>query len=186
MALWPWTALKFNNLLVLKCLPCRHFCSWMSVIVVHSLSPIQICNPADCSMSGFPVLHYLPEFVQTHIHWVADAIQSSQPHSPLLLLSIFPASGSFPMSQLFTSGGQSIGSSASASVLPLNNQGWFPLGWTGWISLLSKGLSRVFSSTTVWKHQFFGTQSSLWSNSHIYILLPEKSKLWLYRHLSTK
>ena len=71
------------------------------------------------------------------------------------------------MSWLFASGGQSIGASASASVLPMNIQDWFPLGLTGWISLLSKGLPRVFSSTTVWKHQFFGAQPSLWSNSHI-------------------
>ena len=73
----------------------------------------------------------------------------------------FPASGSFPVSQFFASGGQSIGVSASASVLPMNIQDWFPLGWTGWISLQSKGLSRVFSSTTVQKHQFFGAQLSL-------------------------
>ena len=72
-----------------------------------------------------------------------------------------PASGSFPMSQLFASGGQSIGVSASASVLPMNTQDWSPLGWTGWISLQSKGLSRVFSNTTVQKHQFFGAQLSL-------------------------
>ena len=72
-----------------------------------------------------------------------------------------PASGSFPMSQLFTWGGQSIGFSASASVLPMNTQDWSPLGWSGWISLQSKGLSRVFSNTTVQKHQFFGTQFSL-------------------------
>ena len=70
----------------------------------------------------------------------------------------FPASGSFPMSQFFTSGGQSIGISASASVLPMNIQNWSPLGWTGWIPLQSKGLSRVFSNTTVQRHQFFGTQ----------------------------
>ena len=73
----------------------------------------------------------------------------------------FPASGSLQMSQLFASGGQSIGISASASVLPMNIQGWFPLGWTGWIPSLSKGLSRVFSNTTVQKHQFFGAQLSL-------------------------
>ena len=73
----------------------------------------------------------------------------------------FPASGSFPMSQLFTSGGQSIGVSASASVLPMNTQDWSPLGWTDWISLQSKGLSRVFSNITVQKHQFFGAQLSL-------------------------
>ena len=76
-------------------------------------------------------------------------------------LQSFPASGSFPMSQFFTSGGQSIGVSASASVLPMNTQDWFPLGWTGWISLQSKELSRVFSSTTVQKPQFFGAQLSL-------------------------
>ena len=83
---------------------------------------------------------------------------------PFSCLQSFPASGSFPRSQLFASGGQSIGASASASVLPMNIQHWFPLGWTGWISLQSKGLSRVFSNTTVQKHQFFSAQLSLWSN----------------------
>ena len=81
-------------------------------------------------------------------------------------LQSFPASGSFLVSQFFASGGQSIGASASASVLPMNIQDLFPLGWTGWISLQSKGLSRVFSNTTFQKHQFFNTQPSLWSNSH--------------------
>ena len=83
-------------------------------------------------------------------------------------LQSFPASGSFPMSQFFTSGGQSTGISASASVVPRNSQDWSPLGLTGLISMQSKGLSRVFSSTTVWKHQFFRAQPSLWSNSHIH------------------
>ena len=86
----------------------------------------------------------------------------------------FPASGSFPMSQLFPSGGQSIVTSDSASVLPVTIQGWFPLGLTDLISLLSKGLSRVFSGTTIQKHQFFGSQPSLWSNSHIHTWLLEK------------
>ena len=86
----------------------------------------------------------------------------------------FPASGSFPMSQFFTSGGQSIGVSASTSVLPMNIQDWFPSGWTGWISLQSKGLSRVFPNTTVQKNQFFGTQLSLYSNSHTHTRLLEK------------
>ena len=106
-----------------------------------------LCRSMDCSMPGFPVFHY-----QTHVHWVNDAIQ---PSSVTLFscLQSFLASGSFPMSQLFISGGQSTG--ASASVLPMNIQGWVPLGLTGLISLLSKGFSRVFSSTTVWKHQFF-------------------------------
>ena len=90
-------------------------------------------------------------------------------------LQSFPASVSFPMSQFFTSGGQSIGALASASVLPVNVQDWSPLGWTGWISLQSKGLSRVFSSTTVQKDQFFVTQLSLWSNSPIHTRLLVKS-----------
>ena len=84
-------------------------------------------------------------------------------------LQAFPASGSFQMSQLFTSGGQSIGALTSASVLPMNIQDWFPLGMTGLISLLSRGLSRVLYSTTVWKHEVFNTLPSLWSNSHPYI-----------------
>ena len=88
-------------------------------------------------------------------------------------LQSFPASGSFKMSQLFTLGGQSIGVSASASVLPMNTHDRFPLEWTGWIFLQSKGLSRVFSSTTVWKHQFFSAQPSLWSNSHMCTWLLE-------------
>ena len=79
----------------------------------------------------------------------------------------FPALGSFPMSQLFASGGQSIETLDSASVLPMNIQGWLPLGWTGWISLQSKGLSRVFSNTIVQKHQFFSTQPSFWPNPHV-------------------
>ena len=95
----------------------------------------------------------------------------------------FSASRSFPMSQLSASGGQRIGASASASVLPMNIQGWFPLGLTGLISLQSKGLSRVFSSTAVQKHQFFGAQSFLWSNSHIRTWPPEKPSLWQPRSI---
>ena len=96
----------------------------------------------DCSAPGLPVLHYLPEFAQTHAHWVSDAIQPPHPLSSLLLLpSVFPSISLFPVSQFFTSGGPSIGASASASALPMNIQDWFPLGWTGWISLQSKGLS---------------------------------------------
>ena len=94
---------------------------------------------------------------------------------PLLLLPPFlTASGSFPMSQLFAWGGQSIGVSALTSVLPKNTQDWSPLEWTGWISVQSKGLSRVFSNTTVQKHQFFGTQLSSQSNSHIHTWPLEK------------
>ena len=106
---------------------------------------------------------------------------------PLLLLpSIFPSIRAFPMSQFFESGGQSIVASASASVLLMNIQDWFPLGMTDWISLQSKGLSRVFFNTTVQKHQFFSTQLSLWSNSHISTWLLEKPQLWLDGPLSAK
>ena len=105
--------------------------------------------------------------------WCHPTISSSGTPFSFCLQS-FPASGSFPMSQLFTSGGQSIGVSASTSVLPMNTQGWFPLGGTGWIFLQSKGLSRVFSNTTIQKHQFFSTQLSLYSNSHIHTWLLEK------------
>ena len=100
--------------------------------------------------------------------WCHPTISSSVVPFTFCLQS-FPASGSFPMSQFFTSGGRSIGVSASASVLPMNIQGWFPLGLTGLISLQSKGISKVFFSTIVRKHQFFGSQPSLWSNSHLYI-----------------
>ena len=99
------------------------------------------------STPGLPVHHQLLEFTQTHAHRVSDAIQPSDPlssPSPSAPQSL-PASGSFPMSQLFTWGGQSIGVSASASVLPMNTQDWSPLGWTGWISLQSQGLSRIAS-----------------------------------------
>ena len=129
------------------------------------------CNPMDCSMPGFPVHHQLLELAQAHVHWVDDAIQSSHPLSP----SSPPAFNlSQHQGQFFGSGGQSIGVSALASVLPKKSQGWFPSEWTGWISLQSKGLSRVFSNTTVQKHQFFGTQFSLWSNSYIHTWLLEK------------
>ena len=122
-------------------------------------SYLTLVNPIDCSMPRFPVLHHFAELAQTHVHWqwCHPTISSSViPFSSCL--QSFPESGSFPMSQFFTSGSQSIEPSAAASVLPMNVQGWFPLGLTGLISLLSKGLSRVFSNTTVWRHQFFGAQ----------------------------
>ena len=101
----------------------------------------------NCSTLGFPVLHYLLEFAQTHVHQVGDAIQPSHPVVPFSsCLQSFPASESFPMSWLFISCGQSIGASASVSVLPMNIQSWFPLWLTCMFSLLSKKLSRVFSS----------------------------------------
>ena len=105
--------------------------------------------------------------------WCHPTILSSAVPFSSCLLS-FPASTSFPMSWLLTSGGRSIGASASASVLLMNIQDWFPLGWTGWISLQSKGLSRGFFNITVQKYQFFSTHPSLWSNSHIHTWLLEK------------
>ena len=121
-------------------------------------------------MPGFPVHHQLPEFAQIHAHRVGDDIQPSRPLSspspPAFNLSQHQG---LPVSRFFTSGGQSIGVSASASVLPRNIQDQFPLEWIGWVSLLSEGFSRVFSSTTVQKHQFFSTQLSLQSNSHIHM-----------------
>ena len=118
-----------------------------------------LCDPIGCSMPVFPVLHRLLEFVQTHVHWVSDTIQPSHPLSPpsSLALNLPQHQGLLQwMSQLFTSGSQSTGASASASVLLMNIQDWFPLGLTGLISLQSKGLSRVFSNTTVQKQPFFG------------------------------
>ena len=137
---------------------------------------LTLCDSMDCSTPGLPVLPYLLEMAQTHVNWVSDAHPTIS--SSVILFSSrlqsFPAPGSFQMSQFFASVGQSIGASASSLVPPMNIQGWFPLGWIGLISLLSKGLSRVFSSTTVWKHTFFGAQPSLWSSSHIHTWLLEK------------
>ena len=149
---------------------------WCSV----TKSCLTLCNPVDCSMPAVPVLHCLLEFAQTHVHWVSW-------YHPTISSSVNPLSsclqsfGSFPVSRLFASGAQSIG--ASASVLLMNIQGWFPLGLTGLI-LQSKGLSRVFSCTTIWKHQVLGTQPSLWIKSHIRTWLLKKPQLWLYGPLA--
>ena len=140
----------------------------------------------DYSTPGFSILHHLLELAQTHAHCVNDATQLSHPLSP-------PSPPAYNLSQnqgLFqwvgSSGVQSIGTPASASFLPVNIQVWFPLRLTGLIPLQSKGLSRIFSSSTIWKHQFFGTQPSLRSNSHICTWLLEKPQLCLYRLLSAK
>ena len=133
-------------------------------------------RPHELQHARPPCPSQLPEFTQTHVHRVSDAIQPSHP-----LLSLFfscpqslPASESFPISQLFAWSGQSTGVSALASFSPKKSQGWYPSEWTGWISLQSKGLSRVFSNNTVQKHQFFGAQPSSQSNSHIHTWLLEK------------
>ena len=121
------------------------------------------------------------------------SFESVMPYNHLILChpfsscpQSFPASGPFPMSQLFTSGGHSTGVSALALVLAMNIQGWFSLGLTGLIYLLSKELSRVFSSITVRKHKFFGTQPSSWSGCHIHTWLLEKPQLWLYSPFPAK
>ena len=157
--------------------------AYKSRLVQQSLcqfsSVTQLCltlgDPMDCSTPGFPIHHQLPELAQTHVHWVGDAIQPSHPVIPFSSsLQSFSVSESFPMSCFSPLGHQNIEVSASASLLPINIQDWFLLGLTGLITLQFKGLSRVFSSTTVWKHQFFGAQPSFWSNSHIQTWLLEK------------
>ena len=131
-----------------------------------------LCDPTDCSTPGFPVLHYLPEFAHTHVYWGSDAIQPSHTLSPLLLLPwIFLSIRAFSNESTLRIRWPNIRASTSASVLPVNIQDWSPLGLTGFISLQSTGLSRVYSNITVQKHQFFGTQPSLWSNSHIHTWL---------------
>ena len=135
-----------------------------------------LCDPMNHSTPGLPVHHQLLEFTQTHVYQVGDVIQPSHPlSSPSPPASNPSQHQSLPMSQLFTWIGQSIGVSALTSVLPMNTQDWFILEWTGWISLQSKGLSRVFSNTTVQKHQFFSAQLSSQSNSHIHTWPLEKS-----------
>ena len=150
-----------------KNLTCHEFSSVQSLSCVRlSVTPWTTARHASLSITNSWSLLKLM------------SIESVMPSNYLIFipfsrLQSFPASGSFQMSQLFASGGQSIGISASTSVLPMNIQDWFPLGWTGWISLQSKGLSRVFSSTTV-QNQFFCAQLSLWSNSHVHTRPLEK------------
>ena len=130
----------------------------------------------DCSTPGFLVLPHLLERAQTHVHWVNDAIQPSCPlSSPSPALSLSQHQGLFQLVGSSHQVTKVIGASASASVLPMNIQGWFPLGLTGLISLKSKGLSRVFSNTTIQNHQFCCAQPSLWSNSHFYTWLLKKT-----------
>ena len=169
---------------------------WPDLFYFHSIlwfnSVTQSCptvfNPMGYSMTGFPIHHQLLEPTQTHVHHISHPLSSPSP--PVFNLSqlsssvisfssclqYFPASGSFPMNQLFPSGGQSIG----ASVLPMNIQGWLPLGLTGFISLQSKGLSRFFFNTTVLKHQFFNCHYLFWIfNSQIWSTVGNLSKLAL-------
>ena len=142
---------------------------------VQSLSCVRLCNPMNCSTPGLPVHHQLPEFTQTHAHWVGDAIQPSHP-----LLSPSPPALNLSLHQGLFQWISSLHQVAKVlefqlTVPPMNTQDWSRLGWTSWISSKSKGLSRVFSNTTVQTHQFFGAQTSLWSNSHIHTWLLETS-----------
>ena len=127
----------------------------------HARLPCPSPTPTACSNSC-PSSQWCHPTISSSVVPLSSCLQS------------FPASGSFPVSQFFPSGGQSIGVLASASVVPMNTQDWSPLGWTGWISLKSKRLSRVFSNTTVQKQQFFGAQPSSQSNSHIHTWPQEK------------
>ena len=130
-----------------------------------------LCDPTDCSKPDTPVFHHLLEFAQTHVHWVSDAINHLVPFSSCL--QFFPASGSFLESALRVRWPKYW--SFSFSISPSNEcSELIPFRITVLISLQSKGLSKVFSSTTIWKHQFFGIQRSLWSNSHIHTWLLEK------------
>ena len=144
-------------------------------VVSDSLRPLESQHTRPPCPSPSPGVH-------------SDSCPSSRWYRPTISSSVIPfssclqslpASGSLPMSQLFPASGQRIGVPASASVLPMNIQEWFPLGWTGWISLQSKGLWRAFSNTTVQKHQFFGAQLSSQSNSHIHTWPQEKPYAWL-------
>ena len=157
------------------------FCSvFLRFHLISSVSSIAqscltLCNPMNCSTPLLPVHHQLLEFRHTHVHWVGDAMQPSHP-----LLSPSPPAPNPSSIRVFSNESAlhmrwtSIGVSASTSVLPMNTQDLSPLGWTDWISLQSKGLSRVFSNTTVQRHQFFGDQLSSRSNCHIHTWLLEK------------
>ena len=130
-----------------------------------------LCDHMHCSMQGFPEHHYSQSLLK-HVHQVGDAIQPSHPLSAPS--PAFPASGSFQMSQFFSSSGQSVRVSASISLLPVNIQDWFPLGLTGWSPCTPKDSQETSPNTTVQKHEFFGAQLSLWSNSHIHTWPLEK------------
>ena len=138
---------------------------------------MSLCNPKNCSTPGLPVHHQLLELAQTHVHQVSDVIQPSHslssPSPPTFNLS--QHQGLFQWVSSSHQVAKVLEFQLQPSVLPMNIQQWFPLGWTGLISLQSKGLSRVFSNTTIQKHRFFSAQLSLWSNSHIHTRLLEKT-----------
>ena len=137
-----------------SCLPCCSVTQTCPTLWDPRL-PCASPSPSICSNSC-PLSQWCHPTISSSVIPFSSCLQS------------FPASGSFLMGQVFASGGQSVGASASASVFPMNTQDWSPSGWTGWISLQSKGLSRVFSNTTAQEHQFFGIQPSLWSSTYIH------------------
>ena len=154
---------------------CYIFNSKFSSVQLSSQSCPTLCDPMNHSMPGLPVHHQLQEFTQTHVHWVSDAIQPSHPLSSPCLPAPNPSQHQNFFQWVNSAwGGLSTGVSALASVLPKKFQGWSPSEWTGWISLQSKGLSRVFCNTTVQKNQFFSAQPSSQSNSHIHTWPLEK------------
>ena len=173
----PWTSLWIRITYLIE----KNQPSYRTLLIRDQIRSVTqscptLCDPMNRSTPGLPVRHQLLEFTQTHVHRVSDAIQPSHPlssPSPPAPQSL-PASGSFPLSQLFAWGGQSTGVSALASFLPKKSQSWSPSEWTGWMFLQSKGLTRVFSNTTVQNHQFFGAQPSSQSNSHIHTWPQEK------------
>ena len=134
-----------------------------------------LCDPTNRSTPGLPVHHQLPEFTQTQVHWVSDATSHLILSCPLLLLTPIPPSIRVFSNESTLHMRWPKSWSFSFCILPMNTQDWSPLGWTGWISLQNKELSRVFSNTTVQKHQFFGAQLSSQSNSHIHTWLLGKT-----------
>ena len=142
-----------------------NYCTWLNPVQTFNIckSCLTLHNPMNCSTPGLPVHHQLQKFTQTHVHWLSDAIQPSHPLSSPSPPAPNPSQhqGLFQRVNCSHEVAKVLGVSASTSVLPMKSQGWSPLEWTGWISLQSKGLSRVFSNTTVQKHQFFGAQLSL-------------------------
>ena len=174
------TSLQYLSLLSMLCLFKKKMCLSCSISLLllffHLLSCARLCatpwTAARQVSLSFTISQSLLKLMS--IESVMTSNHLILCHPLLLQPSIFPSIRVFLTSQLFASGGWSIGTSASASVLPMNTQDWSPVGWTGWISLQSKGLSRIFYNTTVQKHQFFGTQSFLWSNSHIHTWPLEK------------
>ena len=158
------------------CLKLTQHCKLTISSVQFSCSVVSLCNPMDYSTPGFSSI------INSRSLLKLMSIELVMPSNHLILCcslhclpSIFPNFRVFPTSQFFASGGQSIEASASASVIPMNIQGWFPIRLTGLISSLSKGLSRVYSSTTAWERQFFSPWSFLWSNSHIHTWLLKKT-----------